>query len=234
MENSVKAIEYIAVFTFKPIDNLSEKLEMLSASIRKITTIPFISPANYFPIPSGVPVPNEIPRMTMETNDGKVKLHVTAEQLQIAINSDQIDSIIDFSKLISKLLDCLLNEFSFEIIRVGLISRNYRLDPNPAKYIAKNFLNSKNQDYIECNVRLVERKKIQDLEYNYVYQLDSSLVNLKLENSDEFQQKNALLITIDINTDQHNKKSISQNRIKSFIDESQIFLDPEYIEDKLN
>ena len=51
-------------------------------------------------------------------------------------------------------------------------------------------------------------KKIQDLEYNYVYQLDSSLVNLKLENSDEFQQKNALLITIDINTDQHNKKSI--------------------------
>ncbi|WP_180050171.1 hypothetical protein [Acinetobacter sp. YH12105] len=234
MDDSVKAIEYISVFTFKPMENLSEKLEMLSAAIRETTKISFISPANYFPIPPGIPVPNEIPRMTMETKEGSVKLHITAEQLQIAISSTQISSAIDFSSLITKLSDCLINKFSFEIIRLGLISRNYKLDPEPAKYIARNFMNSQNQNYSECNIRLVERRKVQNLEYNYVYQLDSSLINLKNADTDDFQQHKAILITIDINSDQHNKEAISEDRLKTFVNESIEFLDSEFIEDKLS
>ncbi|OIJ37486.1 hypothetical protein BK820_10300 [Acinetobacter sp. LCT-H3] len=233
MDSKVKTLEYLSVITFLPLNDLQQKLEKISSVIREITGIPFISPANYFPLPIGIEVPNEIPRMSMETHDGLIRLQISGNQVQFIANNEKISCLENFMDLIYKISENLIKEFSFKIIRIGAVSRNYKIISEPAKYISDNYLSSTiDKDYIECNIRLVERQTIDFLKLNHVFQLESGSINIQ-ETTYQKNNEPVLLITIDINSDQFNSLPLDLTILEKFATYSKIYLESNYIDNEL-
>ena len=185
-------LEFINVLTFTPRSDLNKLLEEISVSLRKELSFDFIFPTNYFNLPSQIDLPLEIPRMSMETQQGDIRLQLTGNQFSIAINSTAVKDNLELIKnTLNKVYEILISK-DFKVTRIGCVAKYIQNEPKPTELIKRNFLSNSSNDLTECFIRLIQRKDSNTIKHNVVFNIETAINNI--------DQELCLLITLDINT----------------------------------
>lgn len=131
-----------------------------------------------FPIPSGVPVPAEVPRCQISTNDQKFKITLTLDRCDINCSFDKtigdIYNTVDYYNIAKIAFDLICK--NIEVKRYGHVSNFIYVVSNPKKLIAEKLLKPKLEEpLVDTFIQFGKIIQINNVSFNKVYQFRSAL-----------------------------------------------------------
>ncbi len=189
--------------------NQATDYERLVSKIRSMSSITYVSPATYIPLPPMAPA--EMPRAQLITLDSSTRISIAANRADFFISSlnsflsrHEIDTFYDEIALLSKQF---LSDY--KIHRLGLVTRLYIETLTPETDLANSLLKNRYQNLAEVSIKITERNTDEKPVINDSYQFDTGFKT-------DTQEK-LMLITRDINTPPETTYEFNLELLNEFI-----------------
>lgn len=212
------------VFFFKEPKQLSyDEFSYLFRSRLNTQSININFHTSIFPIPSGVPVPSDIPRCQILTNDQKFKITLSLDRCDINCNLDKtigdIYTTEQFYEVVNIVFNLICN--NVEIKRFGHVANFILVVDNPKKLIAEKLLKPKlDEPLVDAFVQFGRIDNKTNMPLNKIYQFRSAL----RQNFSNAQLENIIFAVKDFNT---NENSVLNNSYYTeFINKTSDIINP--------